>query len=142
VLYRAIAEAARRVHACVELIDVGCSAGLNLRVDCVGIMCSNGQLLGNSPFPFHRSSSIVGDRPIPTQTMPEVRAQIGVDLDPVGWPLSHFLPEGRLRFLQRLDQAAAGRAAAGPAATGPAVAWVSAEGGSESRRADDTHNWR
>jgi hypothetical protein len=34
------------------------------------------------------------------------------------WVLSRLAPEARLRFLQRLDEAAAGRA----------VAWVSAEG--------------
>jgi hypothetical protein len=46
VLYPAIAEAARRVGAnAVGLIDVGCSAGLNLNVDRVGITYSNGQAL-------------------------------------------------------------------------------------------------
>jgi hypothetical protein len=44
VLYPAIAEAARRVGAnAVGLIDVGCSAGLNLNVDRVGITYSNGR---------------------------------------------------------------------------------------------------
>ena len=48
VLYPAIAEAARRVGAnAVGLIDVGCSAGLNLNVDRVGITYSNGQSLGD-----------------------------------------------------------------------------------------------
>ena len=43
----AIAEAARRAGAnAVGLIDVGCSAGLNLNVDRVGITYSNGQSLG------------------------------------------------------------------------------------------------
>src|SRR6266496_3356452 len=47
VLYPAIAEAARRAGAnAVGLIDVGCSAGLNLHVDRVGITYSNGQSLG------------------------------------------------------------------------------------------------
>ncbi len=47
VLYPAIAEAARRVGAdAVGLIDVGCSAGLNLNVDRVGITYSNGQVAG------------------------------------------------------------------------------------------------
>jgi hypothetical protein len=46
VLYPAIAEAARRAGAnAVGLIDVGCSAGLNLNVDRVGITYSNGQAL-------------------------------------------------------------------------------------------------
>jgi len=48
VLYPAIAEATRRVGAnAVGLIDVGCSAGLNLNVDCVGITYSNGQSPGD-----------------------------------------------------------------------------------------------
>ena len=67
VLYPAIAEAARRVGAnAVGLIDVGCSAGLNLNVDRVGITYSNGQSLGDPSSPVQLSSSIVGDRPIPT----------------------------------------------------------------------------
>jgi hypothetical protein len=84
VLYPAIAEAARRVGAnAVGLIDVGCSAGLNLNVDRVGITYSNGQSLGDRSSPVQQSSSIVGDRPIPARVMPEVVARIGVDLDPV-----------------------------------------------------------
>src|SRR4051795_7862130 len=185
VLYPAIAEAAYRVGAtAVGLIDVGCSAGLNLNVDRVGITYSNGQSLGDPSSPVQLSCSIVGDRAIPARTMPEVVARVGVDLDPVDvtdaddarwlracvwpdqpertarleaemalaatapplllrgdpvallsdafarvpadavpvvittWALSHFSLEGRLRFLQRLDEAAADRA----------VAWVSAEG--------------
>ncbi|MGX5209505.1 DUF2332 domain-containing protein [Streptomyces violaceus] len=185
VLYPAIAEAARRVDAnAVGLIDVGCSAGLNLNVDRVGITYSNGQSLGNPSSPVQMTSSIVGDRPVPTRAMPEVVARVGIDLDPVDvtdadnarwlraclwpdqpervarldaemalsatapplllrgdalevlpdafarvpadalpvitttWALSRFPLESRLRFLHRLDEAAAGRT----------VAWVSAEG--------------
>ena len=188
VLYPAIAEAARRVGAnAVGLIDVGCSAGLNLNVDRVGITYSNGQSLGDPSSAVQLPASIVGDRPVPARAMPEVVAQIGVDLDPVDvtdaddarwlraclwpdqpdqperaarleaemalaatapplllrgdavevvpgafarvpadalpvvtttWALSRFPLESRLRFLHRLDEAAAGRA----------VAWVSAEG--------------
>src|SRR6266480_4401526 len=77
-------EAARRVGAnAVGLIDVGCSAGLNLNVDRVGITYSNGQSLGDPSSPVQLSSSIVGDRPIPTRAMPEVVARVGVDLDPI-----------------------------------------------------------
>jgi hypothetical protein len=184
-LYPAIAEAARRVGAtAVGLIDVGCSAGLNLTVDRVGISYSNGQSLGDPSSPVQLSASIVGARPIPTRVMPEVVARVGVDLDPLDvtdaddarwlraclwpdqpervarleaelalaatapalllagdavevlpeavarvpsdalpvvtttWALSHFGLESRLRFLHRLDEAAAGRA----------VTWVSVEG--------------
>ncbi|MFF1443593.1 DUF2332 domain-containing protein [Streptomyces sp. NPDC058295] len=185
VLYPAIAEAARRVGAhAVGLIDVGCSAGLNLQVDRVGITYSNGQSLGDPSSPVQLSASIVGARPLPTRAMPEVVARVGVDLDPIDvtdaedarwlraclrpdqleraarleaemawaatapalllrgdgvevlpdafarvpadvlpvvtttWALSRFPLESRLRFLRRLEEAAAGRA----------VAWVSAEG--------------
>jgi len=185
VLYPAIAEAARRVGAnAVGLIDVGCAAGLNLNVDRVGITYSNGQSLGDPSSPVQLSSSIVGDRPVPTRPMPQVVARVAVALDPLDvtdaddarwlracvwpeererratldaeialgatapplllqgdavevlpdafarvpadalpvvtttWTLSHFSLERRLRFRQRLDEAAAGRT----------VAWVSAEG--------------
>jgi hypothetical protein len=185
VLYPAIAEAARRAGAnAVGLIDVGCSAGLNLNVDRVGITYGNGQSLGDPSSPVQLWCSIRGNRPVPTRAMPEVVARVGIDLDPVDvtdaddarwlracvwpdqperaarleaemalaaadpplllqgdavevlpdalarvpadalpvvittWALSHLSLESRLRFLHRLDEAAAGRA----------VAWVSAEG--------------
>ena len=60
VLYPAIAEAARRIGAnAVGLIDVGCSAGLNLNVDRVGITYSNGQSLGDPSF---SGAAVVFDR--------------------------------------------------------------------------------
>ena len=185
VLYPAIAEAARRAGAsAVGLIDVGCSAGLNLTVDRAGIAYSNGQSLGQASSPVRHAASIVGDRPVPARAMPEVVARVGIDFDPVDvtdadaarwlraclwpdqperlarleaelalaaeapplllrgdpvellpdafarvpadalpvvtttWALSRFPLERRLRFLHRLDDAAAGRA----------LAWVSVEG--------------
>ena len=84
VLYPAIAEAARRVGAnAVGLIDVGCSAGLNLHVDRVGITYSNGQSLGDPSSPVQVPASVAGDRPVPARAMPAVVARVGVDLDPV-----------------------------------------------------------
>jgi hypothetical protein len=84
VLYPAIAEAARRDGAtAVGLIDVDGSAGLNLHVDRVGITYSNGQALGDPSSPVQLSSSIVGDRPLPTRAVPEVVARVGVDRNPV-----------------------------------------------------------
>jgi hypothetical protein len=84
VLYPAIAEAARRVGAKeVGLIDVGCSAGLNLTVDRVGITYGNGQSLGDPTSPVQLSAAVVGDRSIPTGVMPEVVVRVGVDPDPV-----------------------------------------------------------
>jgi hypothetical protein len=84
VLYPAIAEAAGRVGAdAVGLIDVRCSAGLNLSVDRVGIRYSNGQSLGDRSSPVQLSCSLRGDRPIPTRAMPAVVARVGVDPDPI-----------------------------------------------------------
>lgn len=84
VLYPAIAEAAHRAGAsAVGIIDVGCSAGLDLSVDRVGITYSNGQSLGDPSSPVQLTSSIVGNRPVPSRVLPEVVARIGVDRDPL-----------------------------------------------------------
>lgn len=185
VLYPAVAEAAHRAGAdAIGLVDVGCSAGLNLNVDRVGVTYGNGQVLGDASSSVRFSASVVGERPLPERALPEVVARVGVDADPVDvtdadearwlraclppdqperaaqlaaelalaatappallkgdivemlpealarvpegalpvvtttWALSRLPPESRLRFLQRLDEAATGRA----------VAWVSVEG--------------
>jgi hypothetical protein len=84
VLYPAIAEAAHRAGATrVGLIDVSRSAALNLTVDRVSIWYGNGQSLGDPSSPVQHTSSVVGDRPIPTRAIPEVVARVGVDLDPL-----------------------------------------------------------
>jgi hypothetical protein len=84
VLYPAIAEAARRVGApAVGLIAVGCSAGLDLGVDRVGITYSDGRSLGDPSSPVQMAASLVGHRPIPTRPMPAVVARIGIDVDPL-----------------------------------------------------------
>jgi hypothetical protein len=76
VLYPAIAEAAHCVGAnAVGLIDVGCSAGLNLHVDRVGITYRNGQSLGDPSSPVQLSSSVVGGRPVPARAMPDVASR-------------------------------------------------------------------
>lgn len=84
VLYPAIAEAAHRVGAnAIGLIDVGCSAGLNLTVDRAAIAYSNGQSLGDPSSAVQTSCSIVGDRPLPARPIPEVVIRIGVDPEPI-----------------------------------------------------------
>jgi hypothetical protein len=83
VLYPAIAEAARRAGAdAVGLIDVGCSAGLNLIVDRVGITYSNGLSLGDPASPVQLLASVAGRSAIPARPMPAVTARVGIDLDP------------------------------------------------------------
>jgi hypothetical protein len=145
VLHPAIAEAASRVGArAVGLIDVGCSAGLNLYVDRVGISYSNGQTLGDPSSPVRFTASLLGDRPEravmldaelalaatdppllltgdAVDLLPDALARVPADALPVvvtTWALSQVPLESRLRFLQRLDAAATDRP----------VAWVSVEG--------------
>src|SRR3954466_15591436 len=111
VLYPAVAEAAHRVGAhAVGLIDVGCSAGLNLTVDRVCITYSNGQSLGDPSSPVQLQASIVGDRPLPPRAIPEVVARVGVVVDPIDvtdtdearW-LRACLPPDQPERLARLD---------------------------------------
>jgi hypothetical protein len=83
-LYPTIAEAARRVGAsAIGLVDVGCSAGLNLNVDRAGITYSDGQFLGDPSSPLQLTCEVVGEGPIPALAMPDVVARVGVDLNPV-----------------------------------------------------------
>ncbi|GGF99924.1 hypothetical protein GCM10007304_12310 [Rhodococcoides trifolii] len=90
VLYPAIVEAARRVDAtAVGLIDVECGAGLNLIVDRVGISYGSGHTLGDMASPVQVSARVVGERSVPSGSIPPVVARIGVDSDPVdtgGYP--------------------------------------------------------
>jgi hypothetical protein len=84
VLYPAIAEAARRADAkAIGLIDIVCSAGLNLNVDRVGITYDNGPSLGDPSSPVQLSSRIAQHRPVPVRPLPEVVARIGVDPDAI-----------------------------------------------------------
>ncbi|MEU6158520.1 DUF2332 domain-containing protein [Streptomyces sp. NPDC047130] len=185
VLLPLVAEAAHRLGAPrIALIDVGCSAGLNLNAVHATVAYGNGQTLGDASSPVRQSAGVVGDRPLPVRNLPRVAARFGLDHDPIdvtdaeeagwlraclppdrheaaalldaeialteqnppllvrgdpletlpeafaavpadalpvvttAWALARLPPESRLRFLHRLDEAAARRP----------VAWVSAEG--------------
>lgn len=84
VLHPAIAEAAHRAGAgAVGLVVVGCSAGLDLTVDRVGISYGNGQSLGDPASPVQLSASVVGGCRLPERAMPEVVARVGVDRQPI-----------------------------------------------------------
>ena len=84
VLYPAIAEAARRCHASsVALIDVGCSAGLNLQVDRMGVRYSTGTFLGDATSPVQLTCDEVGVHAVPLSVIPRVVGRIGVDLTPL-----------------------------------------------------------
>jgi hypothetical protein len=122
VLYPAIAEAARRAGAkAVGLIDVGCSAGLNLNVDRVGITYSKGPSLGDPSSPVQVRSRIAHGRPVPARATPEVVARIGVDLDPIDVADAHAarwlracLPPDQPDRIARLDAEMALAATAPP----------------------------
>ena len=83
-LYPAVAEAAHRAGAnAVGLVDVGTSVGFNLHVDRVGISYSDGRSLGDPASPVQVACSLVGGRPVPTRSMAEVVARVGVGPEPL-----------------------------------------------------------
>ncbi|MBA2610045.1 MAG: DUF2332 domain-containing protein [Actinobacteria bacterium] len=84
VLYPAIAEGARRVGASrVALIDVGCSAGLNLTLDRCAIHYDDGESLGDPDSLLQLHCARVGPNAVPATALAEVVARIGIDLNPV-----------------------------------------------------------
>jgi hypothetical protein len=122
VLYPGIAEAAHRVSATtIGLIDVGCSAGLNLNVDRACITYSSGQVLGDPASPLQLTCETTGTQAVPGRAMPPVVARIGVDLNPVDatnaddarWLRACLWPDQPER-VERLDAAIALAASAPP----------------------------
>jgi hypothetical protein len=84
VLHPAITEAARRAGAgAVGLVALSGTPGLDLHVDRVGITYGDARSLGDPASPVQLSCAPAGDRPVPSGTMPEVVARIGLDADPV-----------------------------------------------------------
>ncbi|MEY2468394.1 MAG: hypothetical protein QOF21_1092 [Actinomycetota bacterium] len=84
VLYPAVAEAARRLNASsVALIDVGCSAGLNLQLDRMGITYSGGLFLGDPASSVQLACEERGALGVPATPIPPVAVRIGIDLTPL-----------------------------------------------------------
>jgi hypothetical protein len=82
VLHPAVAEAARRAGAgAVGLVDVGPPSGLNLHLDRVGITYGNGQHRGDPTSPVQLTCVVRGDRRLPEQPLPPVRARVAVAPD-------------------------------------------------------------
>lgn len=83
-LYPAVAAAAGRAGArAVGLVGLGCSAGLDLHVDRVGITYGSGPALGDASSPVQLTASVVGDRDVPARSVPQVVARVGVDPAPL-----------------------------------------------------------
>lgn len=84
VLYPAIATAAARADAgSVALIDVGCSAGLNLSVDRAAITYSDGTVLGDPSSGLQLACELRGGGAVPSLAIPPVVSRVGIDLQPV-----------------------------------------------------------
>ena len=101
--------ASLRLDGAVGLLDVGCSAGLNLLVDAYG--CDYGAVrVGPAQAMPVLRCSLLGA--VPPLVLPEVTARVGLDLSPVdagdddavAWLLACLWPDDLERF-ERLDQA-------------------------------------
>jgi hypothetical protein len=67
----------------VHLIEVGTSAGLNLRFDRYGYQVGDGRY-GDQASPVQLSADLYGDFPLPDlDVLPEIASVLGVDLNPV-----------------------------------------------------------
>lgn len=83
-LYPAVAEAATRAGATrIALIDVGCSAGLNLGFGRYDIAYSDGVRVGERASPVHLTCEVVGAHAPPRPAFPSVVERVGIDLRPV-----------------------------------------------------------
>lgn len=82
-LVPALATIAARTDGPLAFVDVGCSAGLNLRCDAYRIDYGDAGATGPPDAPVQVSCEVVGDRvPVPAR-VPEIAARVGLDLDPV-----------------------------------------------------------
>ena len=81
VLYPAVAEAAARLDASrIALIDVGCSAGLNLNVDAYAVTYTPSEhTVGDASSSVQLRCEERGATAVPTRPMPEVVARIGIE---------------------------------------------------------------
>ncbi|WP_261568725.1 DUF2332 domain-containing protein [Frankia gtarii] len=83
VLHPALSWAFRRERAPISLVDVGCSAGLNLFPDRWRYDYSNGVGLGDQASPVRVACQLRSSEPLPSDPFPAVVRRIGVDLNPV-----------------------------------------------------------
>ena len=110
VLAPAITTVARRHGEPVALVDVGCSAGLNMFCDRYRIDYGPAGATGEAGAAVHISCSITGGNPPIATRLPVIASRVGIDLDPVDlsvddnvrwqlacvWPDTGRLPRTRL----------------------------------------------
>jgi len=106
VLGPALTEVASRMGAPLALVDVGCSAGLNLLCDRYRLDYGDAGSTGPTDAPVDVACELLGDgRPTIASSLPSITARIGIDIDPVDvsdddqvrWQLACVWPDtGRL----------------------------------------------
>ena len=106
VLGPALTEVASRVGAPLALVDVGCSAGLNLLCDRYRLDYGREGSTGPADAPVDVTCELLGDgRPPIPPSLPPIVARVGIDVDPVDvgdddqvrWQLACVWPDtGRL----------------------------------------------
>jgi hypothetical protein len=102
----ALTTVASTLGAPLALVDVGCSAGLNLLCDRYRLDYGRAGSSGPADAPVDVACDLVGDRPPPiSPTLPTIAARVGIDRDPVDvadedkvrWQLACVWPDtGRL----------------------------------------------
>jgi hypothetical protein len=66
----------------LSIVEVGCSAGLNLLFDLYGYDFGGGRAFGNASSPVRLKPTLGGSR-MPAIAMPAVSGRVGIDLEPV-----------------------------------------------------------
>ncbi|MBX3595032.1 DUF2332 domain-containing protein [Sphingomonas sp.] len=86
----------------LDLIEIGCSAGILLSFDCYRYRLPNGRIIGPNDAPLTLACDVSGDGPVPDR-LPVIGRRIGLDLQPVDardpdardWILALSFPEFR-----------------------------------------------
>jgi len=105
----ALTTVAARTARPLAFVDVGCSAGLNLRCDAYRIEYGDAGTTGPADAPVRVSCDVVGGTPPIESHVPEIATRVGLDLDPVTldddgirwllacvWPDTGRLPRTRI----------------------------------------------
>lgn len=113
----ALTAVAARLGSPLGLVDVGCSAGLNLLCDRYRMDYGDAGTTGPADAPVRLACQVVGGSPPIAAALPPISARTGIDRDPVDlrdendvrwqlacvWPDTGRLPRSRVAFEQARD---------------------------------------